>query len=220
MSATVRHRRGARLQTGFTLLELLISMALLGLILVLLFGGLRLAVRSWDAVQQQVDSVNLVRSVESLLRREFAIAYPYRWKIGPDQRMAFHGERNKIQFVAQLPLRVGDGGLYIVSLELQQDGRGKRMVWKHAPLNSLMRDFSGLEQASEMLLAASELNGIEDIWLTYFGRENENAAPRWMDRWDSASRLPMLIRIQVRLASGAASPDFVVASRMSVEFVR
>ena len=56
-------------QAGFTLLELLIAMTLLGMILVLLFGGLRLGVRSWDASQKQVDSLNSVRSLESFLRR-------------------------------------------------------------------------------------------------------------------------------------------------------
>ena len=35
------------------------------LILVLLFGGLRLGMRSWDAAQLNVDSMNTVRSVGS-----------------------------------------------------------------------------------------------------------------------------------------------------------
>ena len=38
-----------RKQSGFTLLELLIGLALLGLILALMFGGLRLGIKSWDS---------------------------------------------------------------------------------------------------------------------------------------------------------------------------
>jgi general secretion pathway protein J len=209
-----------RSESGFTLLELLISITLLGLILVLLFGGLRLGVRSWDAVQQQVDSLNTVRSVESFLRREIALTYPYRWKQAPGQRMAFLGERSKLSFVTQLPSRVGAGGLYAVSLELEHLDKGKRVVWKQLPLNPLAQDFSELAQTKEMVLVGAELSAVEDIWLTYFGRESESAAPRWLDRWESDVRLPMLIRIQVKFADGTEWPDFVVAPMLASEAVR
>lgn len=209
-----------RSESGFTLLELLISITLLGMILVLLFGGLRLGVRSWDAVQQQVDNLNTVRSVENFLRREIASAYPYRWKSATGQRMAFLGERNKLSFVAQLPNRVGAGGLYTVSLELEQVDKGKRMVWKHLPLNPQVQDFSELEKAAEMVLVGAELSAVDEIWLTYFGRESDSAAPRWLDRWESDARLPMLIRIQVKFANGTEWPDFVVAPMLTSEAVR
>ena len=71
--------QGRLRQQGFTLLELLIALTLLGLILVLLFGGLRLGVRSWDASQQQIDTLNSLRSLESFLRREMSVAQPPFW---------------------------------------------------------------------------------------------------------------------------------------------
>jgi general secretion pathway protein J len=207
-------------QIGFTLLELLISITLLGLMLVLLFGGLRLGVRSWDAVQQQVDNLNTVRSAESFLRREMALAYPYRWKNLPAQRVAFLGARNQVSFVTQLPARIGDGGLYAVSLELEQSVKGKRLVWRQVPLNSQEKDFSALVQAPEMVLAQAELGAVEDIWLSYFGQENEGAAPRWMESWEANARLPTLIRIQVKFVNGSEWPDFVVAPMLTSEPAR
>ena len=206
-----------QVQTGFTLLELLISITLLGFILVLLFGGLRLGLRSWDVVQRQVDNLNSVRSIESFLRREMEMAYPYRWKGTLGQRIAFLGERNKISFITQLPARIGTGGEYAVSLELAQTGTGRQLVWKHVPLNSQMQDFSGLAQVPEMVLAGTELSAVDQIWLTYFGSMGENTVPAWVDRWDSPVRLPLLIRIQVRFANGAEWPDFVVAPRLTSE---
>lgn len=214
-------RRPERLtQKGFTLLELLISITLLGMILVLLFGGLRLGVRSWDAVQQQVDNLNTVRSVESFLRREMAQTQPYRWKTGTGQRLAFQGERSKVSFVAQLPARIGGGGLYAISLEIENSASGKRLVWRHLPLSPLVQDFAAVSQAQEIVLAGTELNAVDDIWLTYFGRANDAAAPAWLDRWESDARLPMLIKIQVRFANGSEWPDFVVAPLLASENVR
>lgn len=214
-------RRLERLtQQGFTLLELLISITLLGMILVLLFGGLRLGVRSWDAVQQQVDNLNTVRAVESFLRREMAQTQPYRWKTGTGQRLAFLGERSKVNFVAQLPARIGGGGLYAISLEIENSASGKRLVWRHLPLSPLVQDFAVVSQAREIVLAGTELNAVDDIWLTYFGRANDAAAPTWLDRWESDTRLPMLIKIQVRFANGSEWPDFVVAPLLASEGAR
>lgn len=213
-------QRASRTQRGFTLLELLISLALLGLILVLLFGGLRLSVRSWDSVQKRVDNLNSVRSVEGFLRREMEHIYPYRWKATPVQRFAFVGERHKLNFVAPLPSRIGTGGLYAIALELEQSGSGRRVTWKHLPVDSSMQDFSALVPVKEMQLIGSELNAVDDIWLSYFGRETETAVPRWVDRWDSAVTMPQLIRIQVRFQDGSEWPDFVVAPQLTLEVPR
>ena len=214
-------RQHAR-QTGFTLLELLIAMTLLGMILVLLFGGLRLGMRSWDASQKQVDSLNSVRSLEHFLRRELSLAYPYLWRNVPERRVAFLGERNKLSFVAPLPSRVGGGGLYFISvkLELEPGLKRQRIVWRHLPVNPQMQDFSGLAETQEMVLATFELGGVEDIWLTYFGQENEGTAARWLDRWESKTRLPTLIRVQVRLPNNSQWPEFVVAPMLSSGAVR
>ena len=211
----MRSRGRGHRHAGFTLLELLIAMTLLGMILVLLFGGLRLAVRSWDTSQKQVDSLNSVRSLEGFLRRELSVAYPYVWKNVPGRQVAFLGERNKVSFVAQLPTRVGGGGLYLISVALEQQANSQRIVWKHLPLNSQMNDFSALAQTPEMVLAASELSNVEEIWLSYLGQESEGAAPLWADRWQSSTRLPMLIRVQVRLSNNSQWPDFVVAPMLS-----
>ena len=212
-----QRRYGDLSQGGFTLLELLISITLLGMILVLLFGGLRLGVRSWDAVQQRVDNLNTVRSVESFLRREMALTQPYRWKTGTGQRLAFLGERSKVNFVAQLPARIGSGGLYAIALEIERSEKGKRLVWRHIPIDPLVRDFSSVSQAPEIVLAGAELSSVDDIWLTYFGRTTDAAAPVWIERWESDTRLPMLIRIQVRFADGTDWPDFVVAPLLASE---
>ena len=202
-------------QQGFTLLELLIALTLLGFILVLLFGGLRLGVRSWDASQKQVDTLNSVRALESFLRREMSTAFPYKWKAGPTRRLAFLGERDRLSFVAQLPARVGGGGLYVISIALDQQDKQKRIVWRFLPVTAQMQDFSVLAETPEMVLAASELDQVEDIGLSYFGQENESSAPRWTDRWDNEIYLPTLIRVQVRLANDGLGPDFVVAPMLS-----
>jgi general secretion pathway protein J len=213
-------RRSPWRQSGFTLLELLISITLLGLILVLLFGGLRLGVRSWDAAQLQVDGINSVRSVESFLRRELTSAHPYRWKSVPGQRMAFLGERNKISFVAPMPARIGGGGLNTISFALEQADQRMQLVWRVLPVTHQMQDFSELAQAPAMVLAAFDMAGVQDIRLGYFGSDAAGAPPRWLDRWENSVSLPLLVRLQFKMAQGADWSGFVVAPLLSSEVSR
>ena len=51
---------------GFSLLELLIGLTLLGFILTLLFGGFRLASKSWDSISEISESTTLSRGVHCL----------------------------------------------------------------------------------------------------------------------------------------------------------
>jgi general secretion pathway protein J len=196
---------------GFTLLELLIAIALLGLILVLLFGGLRLGVRSWDAAQQKVDNLNAVRSVEYFLRTELSQIHPHRWKRVLGQPLAFVGEGNKLSFVARLPGRMGAKGLYAIALELEQSGDNRRLVWRQLALSPEMQDFSALAQEKETVLASFQTGEVESIALSYLGQESDLAEPQWQDRWQNAQRLPLLIRIQARLSNGSDWPEFLVA---------
>lgn len=211
-------KRAANRQRGFTLLELLIAITLLGMILVLVFAGLRLGVRSWDSAQASVDSMNTVRAIEGVLRRELTQVYPYRWKKGLPQRLAFQGERYRVSFVAPLPARIDGGGLFAISVDLEQTGREKRIVWKQVPVSSEMEDFSALSDAKENVLAETKGEGkAEEVWLSYFGPQTDGADPTWSDHWDNTKAFPSLIRVQVTLTGGEPWPDFVVAPMLSAE---
>ena len=59
-------------QRGFTLLELLIAMTLLGLIVTMAFSGLRLGTRAWEAADARDHDVYLV---QQMLRTRLGAAY-------------------------------------------------------------------------------------------------------------------------------------------------
>ena len=211
-------KRAATRHRGFTLLELLIAITLLGMILVLVFAGLRLGVRSWDTAQASVDSMNTVRAIEGVLRRELSQVYPYRWKKGLPQRLAFQGERYQVSFVAPLPARIDGGGLFAISVDLEESGKEKRLVWKQVPVSSEMEDFSALSNAKDNLLALTKSDSnVEEVWFSYFGPQTEGADPTWNDHWDNTKSFPILIRVQAKLTGGEPWPDFVVAPMLAAE---
>lgn len=193
-------------QRGFTLLELLVGMVLLGLILTLLFGGLRLGARSWDSGDKRtVDSAQL-RAIHGFMRRELSQAFPLRWKYEVDTRLVFAGTPDALKFVAPLPIQVSGGGLYLLGLELEQGDNGQRLIMKRALSNSEARDFSSLEQGEKSVL----VEHVDKMRISYFGAATPESEPGWQEQWDDPQRLPLLVRIQIKLSDGRDWPDLVV----------
>lgn len=195
-----------RAQKGFTLLELLIGMVLLGLILTLLFGGLRLGTRSWDSGDKRAGDAAQLRAIQGFMRRELSQVFPLRWKNEADTRLAFVGTPDAMRFVAPLPVQVGGGGLYLLGLELEKGEEGSRLIMKRMLSNPAAKDFSSLEQGEKSVL----VNHVENMVITYFGAATPESEPGWQEKWDDPQRLPLLVRIRVKLNDGHAWPELVV----------
>ncbi|MDH3594369.1 MAG: prepilin-type N-terminal cleavage/methylation domain-containing protein, partial [Rhodospirillales bacterium] len=71
-------RPGRPRSGGFTLVELLVALTLLGLIFVALFGGLRFGTRTWETGNQRSEAFAEVEVMQSLLRRQLAQAVTLR----------------------------------------------------------------------------------------------------------------------------------------------
>jgi general secretion pathway protein J len=94
--------RGRR---GFTLLEVLIALAIVGALLVIAFGGLRVALAAWRQGEDRAEAHQHVRGVALSLARTVGSAYPYQAPRGeaPDPVLLFLGSEKRLELVAQSP---------------------------------------------------------------------------------------------------------------------
>jgi general secretion pathway protein J len=199
-------RRFCNTQRGFTLLELLIAMTLLGLILTILFSGLRLAGRSWDTGSERANKTNDIRVVENLIRRAIAETHPIMWEQDAGEpRLAFSGGSNGVLFTAPLPAQAGVAGIYLISLELTDTGEGKQLLLRRQPYRPEVR---ALEDRAETTVL---VEGVTEASFSYFGSENPDDSPRWVPEWHSPMRLPQLVRLS--LSTDTAWPDIVATVR-------
>ncbi|MBL8254338.1 MAG: type II secretion system protein, partial [Candidatus Competibacter sp.] len=63
----ITHKSWSR-QSGFTLLELVVAITLVGLILVVLYSGLRLGLNGSDSGEQRAEATNRLRLAYEFLR--------------------------------------------------------------------------------------------------------------------------------------------------------
>ncbi len=94
--------RGPR---GFTLLEVLIALAIVGALLVIALGGMRVALGAWRQGEDRAEAYQHVRGVALSLARTVGSAHPYSAPRGeaPDSVLLFSGSETRLEFVAQAP---------------------------------------------------------------------------------------------------------------------
>ena len=90
-------------ERGFTLVELLIALAIVGALLAIAFGGLRVAMASWRQGEDRAEAHQHVRSVALTLARAVSAAHPYRGSRGlsPEVVVLFSGTEQRLEFVTQ-----------------------------------------------------------------------------------------------------------------------
>jgi general secretion pathway protein J len=208
---TPRHFRRAG-QYGFTLLETIVALTLLGLMLAVLSGSLRFAGQSRDAAASKIDSMDNMRIAQDFLRQTLAQALPKRWTKVVGRPFVFRGERDELSMAAPLTARVGVGGLFLLRFSLvdAEGAKGKNLVMARAfsaPDAQEMPDFS----SAESTVLAENLAELE---FAYLGRDEGASDSTWRDDWKDGARMPEAVRVRVRPAHGTAWPDLVVPLRV------
>jgi general secretion pathway protein J len=193
-------------QGGFTLLELLIALTLLGLIMVMLYGGLHLATRGAAIGERRAEASEQVRLIESFLRREVSQVYPLVWKSKGKQRVAFKGGSEALHFAAILPAHRGEGGLYLVSIEAADSYPAHRLIFSYRLARPEIQDFETKEVPDERVVLVENLENAE---FAYYGKREKEEEARWHSRWGDRKNLPRLVRLRLKIVS-LVWPDLVI----------
>ena len=204
-----------RSQAGFTLVEVVLAMVLVGAMMLLVYSGLSFALRSWDAAEANGRRVAERRLAENFLRRELSELFPMRFKDPLQVKVAFEGAADHLRFVSARPPGIQLGGLSLVGIETRDntEKRTRDLVMVRAMPDDEATSFAHLERAEAHLM----LEGVDRVDFSYFGSENEFTEPKWLDAWEYTSRVPELIRMRVRTSDGSMLPDMVVRLALGEE---
>jgi len=169
--------------SGFTLLELLIVMTILGLILVALTGGVRFAGQAWEVQERRSNRQGDLDAAQTVLRQLMASG------------TAFQGDGASLRFVSVLPRALARGGLYEV--ELRASANRLLFAWKP--------HFKGpapITPPTEIEL----IKGVKDFELTYYIPPGG-----WQHVLKDGMKPPALVRVNLQLGEGRTWAPLVVA---------
>jgi general secretion pathway protein J len=187
-----RHARAARRRSGergLTLIELLLSLAILVVLTGFLAGGVSIGRRAFDA-----DRVNGIGSETDaaiqVISALIGSALPVPANTGDQQAsVMFDGRQETLLFVGLSEGRSLRGGPDKISL--RRSG-GDLVVAVSAWAAAAKKD--ALEPSPPAVVV---LRGVREVRFGYFGRINPTAAPSWRTDWFRSEHLPDLVSIRI-----------------------
>jgi general secretion pathway protein J len=190
--------RAERGQAGFTLMEILVALVVLGVLMAGLGQGIRLGRAAWTRqaalVDQTADLDAVDRTLRTLLENATTGAI--------HGRNDFEGAADSVSFDGILPQAITTGSRR-ARITLRVDDRHRLMLrWESV----LIDPSTGAPATGEAVVA----EGLDRLEIAYW--QDGRDATGWQDRW-TATTVPALIRLHFGFAKGDQRrwPDMVVA---------
>lgn len=208
-------RKAPPFGAGFTLIEVVVALAIVALIAVSLFESLRFSQAAHRKVIQHGGAAWDVFASQRLIRSLVESAYPQQ-PAPTDATPAFglEGDKENISITAHAPLAAGGIGLQRYEIRAS---RGEA-----ATVDVVVRwraDYASASTALPSAAVAREtlIENVASIEWSYLRENPKTGDGAWLDEWRGQQPLPRLVRLRVRFPKGDSRiwPQLVMAPRLT-----
>lgn len=219
-------RAGAQPQRGFTLVELMVAIAMLALLALMSWRGLDGMVRSQEATKARSAQQLVLQTVLSQWQADLEALMPL------EHAQAVDWDGQVLRLTRKSSAAVDEGALVVAWARREVDGRTQWLRWQSPPLRTRAQWRDAWNQASQWGRNPSDDQRRRetvllplDLWRIYYYRENAWSNPQSSDGGTAAApgtgaatadlpTVPDGIRIELTLP-----PDAAVAGRITVDWV-
>ncbi len=194
---------------GFTLVEMLVVMALFSMLMLGMVSALRTMAQTEERIDLRSERADEIRIANGFLRTTLGRVSMRRMKEAQregDSPYFFIGQPDAVTWVGIMPARHGAGGRYFfrLALEVIQEGQSA-LVIRFSPWNGngLLPDWNQVE--SRVLVSK-----VKSFSLNY--EDGHQPLSTWMADWNRVDSLPSRVRLDVETWDGIW-PLWVIAMR-------
>lgn len=183
---------GVMKRSGFTLLELLIALAIAGALLAILLGGLRVGLAAWRRGDERAEAHQHLRSLSEILAHSVAAAFPYR-QSGPEggePQVQFKGEAGRLSFVTFAPPFPLAAPIPFTAVDFARVGEGRPGL---AIRQKALPNFKPFDDEAEPVFVDPAVTAVEFRYLQPDGG--------WTDSWDGAAEKSLPKAVEIRLTA-------------------
>lgn len=187
---------------GFTLVEILMAMAIFGLVLTAIYATWTLILRSKSIGEAATAQVQRERIAVRVMEEALGSARSFAADVEHYGFVAENGEDGAISFVAKLPAsfprsgRFGDFDVRRVTFSIES-GRNfgeRELVLRQNPI---LMDVDEDEKNHPLVLA----KGVRDMNFQFW----DLRARDWVDDWDQTNQLPRLVKVTLRFGTSPSA---------------
>ncbi len=192
-------------QHGFTLLELMISLVLLGIVVLITAGALRLGFRSAELEQSKIESIERFRTSLNIVESQVQSGWIIKKPLEADLDFAqFKGDRSSLQFRSLYSLWGGTKGPVFVVYNVKGGNMGGKALYvTESPI--MIPDV-----AREVRL----IENAKDIFFEYNYKGPTDEKGSWVDEWTDKETIPDKIRLTLNM--GTKVLPLIIPLRMGI----
>lgn len=201
---TLRQSRQLRDQGGFTLVEMVVAMALLSLIMLVLGSSIRSMGASAERVDARMANIDEMRVASTFLRDIVGRTGAQRAE-APATGLLFSGAVDGVSWVGVMPARFGAAGRHFFRLGVETAGDGSLgLVLRFTPWRWEQKALPDWSRAESRVL----VRNVDAFALAYAGN---GVSEGWLPAWPPDEKnLPPRMRLQLS-AGGSEWPPIVLA---------
>ena len=186
---------------GFTLLELVISIAIIGIIVLVITGAMRLGFRSVEAGEKKIESIERTTASLSILDAQIQSECPvtYTDEDG-SRRYYFKGDRTSMVFSTNYSLWSGETGYVLVHYSVAPDDSGRQSLF-------VSENLIGMDSMRETKL----FEAFDEIYFEYFYKGPTDEKGNWVDEWTEDTDIPE--KVKVHLIQGTRDISLIIPMR-------
>ncbi|WP_122585568.1 prepilin-type N-terminal cleavage/methylation domain-containing protein [Pseudomonas viridiflava] len=199
-------------QRGFTLLEVLLVISLLGVLLVLVAGALLGANRAVLKAERYTVGLDEMRAAQAFLRSSISQALPLDTSAEDDAKSGFfEGTAQDLRFVATLPGELG-GGIQLHTLGLKGPEGDRDLQVAFSRIKTSANGIT-LEPWGEPQVL---LHNVQSLNFSYRGLTPKGKPTGWLNEWPWPTLLPGAVRIDAQVKGSIPWVSEVVALRLDL----
>ncbi|RJQ13293.1 MAG: prepilin-type N-terminal cleavage/methylation domain-containing protein [Nitrospiraceae bacterium] len=170
---------------GFTLLELMISITILGVIVLIVSSAMKVSFRSVSAGEKKMESLERVRASLKIVDSQIQSSIPLTYLTGSDLKYYFSGHKRSLRLSTNYSLWNENRGYVVVAYRIVSDDHGKKSLYAS-------ENIVGVKGEKEVKL----LDGLDEIYFEYFYTDPTKTEGAWIEEWKFFN-FPEKIRLNI-----------------------
>ena len=191
---------------GFTLLEVIVTLTIVGFILLIISGAFRLGLSTWERGESTRREYQKMRAVTQMISRQIKSIVPYKVKAtkAEGDYLAFEGKATSLRFVSAFPIKGKQPEGFIYGIyEFKEEGKegGRLILYEQKVLNKDL-----FEEPLKEESGATLIEGISKVRFEYYreGDPEKNQTEEWVEEWSAKEEkeLPKALRMTITYKNG------------------